>query len=95
MCCYIYILKSLKGRKYYFGSTSNVGARLECHNKGLQRSTKNRTPFILIYSEDPPSKTEVQKREKQIQNYKGYDAFKWLMSSDSGPTKRSFLQPIT
>ena len=36
---YVYILRSLKDKKYYIGSTSNVEARLKFHNAGLQRST--------------------------------------------------------
>ena len=51
MSYYVYILKSLKDGKYYIGSTSDVVARLNFHNAGLQRSTKSRIPFVLIFQE--------------------------------------------
>jgi putative endonuclease len=76
---YVYILQSLKDSKYYIGSTSDVAERLNFHNSGRQRSTKYRTPFILIYSEDLVSKEEALKREKQIKSYKGGEAFKRLI----------------
>jgi len=76
---YVYILQSLKDRGYYVGSCKNVEARLIFHNKGLQRSTRNRIPFILIYSEVHPSKSVALKRERQIKSYKGGEAFKKLI----------------
>lgn len=82
---YIYILKSLKDHKFYIGSTSDLLARLKFHNEGLQRSTRNRVPFILVYSEELPSKTEALIREKQIKSFKGEDAFKRLISTGCSP----------
>jgi len=56
---YVYILKSLKDGRFYIGSTSNTETRLAFHNAGLQRSTKNRIPFVLKYVEefDTPTKS--------------------------------------
>ena len=79
MSHWVYILQSEKDHKYYIGSTSNVEKRLLYHNKGLQRSTKHRIPFKLIYTEELPDKTLALKREKQIKNYKGGNAFKKLV----------------
>ena len=42
---FVYILQSLKGKKYYIGVTTDVKTRLLFHNSGKQRSTKNRIPF--------------------------------------------------
>jgi putative endonuclease len=76
---YVYVIKSLKDQKYYIGSTSDVEKRLSFHNSGLQRSTKNRTPFILVYQENLMNKSDALKREKQIKAYKGGEAFKRLI----------------
>ncbi len=76
---FVYIIKSLKDGRYYIGSTANVEARLQFHNAGLQRSTKHRIPFILVYSEKLPSKSLALQREKQIKAYKGGEAFKKLI----------------
>ena len=76
---YVYILRSLKDQKFYIGSTSNVEARLKFHNGGLQRSTRNRTPFELVLMEEFSTKEEALKREKQLKAWKGGEAFKKLI----------------
>jgi putative endonuclease len=78
---YVYILQSLKDGKYYIGSTSHVEKRLQFHNAGLQRSTKHRIPFKLVYTEKYDNKSQALKREKQIKSYKGGDAFKNLIDA--------------
>jgi putative endonuclease len=77
---FVYIIKSLKDQKYYIGSTSDVEARLAYHNYGRQRSTKNRIPFTLVYTEQFASRIEAEARERQIKSYKGGLAFKRLIS---------------
>ena len=79
MAYYVYILKSKKDNRYYIGSTSDVMARLNFHNKGLQRSTKNRIPFELVLFEEYNAKGEALKREKQIKSWKGGEAFQKLI----------------
>ena len=78
---FVYILQSLKDHKYYIGSSSDVYKRLDYHNAGKQRSTKNRTPFKLIYFEECNSKKEALIREKQIKSFKGGEAFKKLINN--------------
>ena len=43
--------------------TDNIVDRLDEHNKGKTKSTKSRTPFILVYYEAYKSKTDCRKRE--------------------------------
>ncbi|HEY9178678.1 MAG TPA: GIY-YIG nuclease family protein [Flavipsychrobacter sp.] len=76
---FVYILKSLKDGKYYIGSSGDAQARLRFHNAGLQRSTKNRVPFVLVHVEEYATKAEALAREKQIKSYKGGEAFKKLV----------------
>ena len=45
---YVYVLRSING-KLYTGSTGNLKSRIEEHNKGFVPSTKNMTPFELVY----------------------------------------------
>ena len=78
---YVYILKSLKDNGYYIGETKDIQKRLAFHNGGLQRSTRNRRPFILVYSEEIVDRKTALKREKQIKNYKGGEAFLKLINS--------------
>ena len=79
MSYYVYILKSKKDNKHYIGSTSDVNARIQYHNQGKQRSTKSRIPFELIYTEEYSTKTEAERREKEIKSYKGGNSFKKLI----------------
>jgi putative endonuclease len=76
---YVYILQSLRDNKYYIESASDVAARLNFHNAGLQRSTRNRIPFRLVLSEEYELKRAALKREKQIKSWKGGEAFKRLI----------------
>jgi len=80
----VYILRSLKDGKYYIGSTSNIESRLINHNSGRQRSTKNRIPFVLVYSENYPKKSMAEKRERQTKSYKGGKVFKRLINGVPG-----------
>ena len=76
---YVYILKSLKDHKFYIGSSSDIKKRLNFHNSRLQRSTRNRVPFVLIFQEEFPDKKQALKREKQIKAFKGGEAFRKLI----------------
>lgn len=75
----VYILKSYKTGRYYIGQTSDVPSRLERHNQGRNKSTKNGQPWKLVYTENCTSRGEAFKREKQIKSYKGGEAFKKLI----------------
>ena len=68
---YIYILLSQKDNKRYIGFTNNLDRRIEEHNSGRVKSTKNRIPLRLIYSEEFMNKTDAMKREKEIKAKKG------------------------
>ncbi len=48
---YVYILLSLKDKKFYTGFTSDLRNRLSEHAQGLVRSTKDRRPLKLIHYE--------------------------------------------
>ena len=79
MLHFVYLLQSQKDKKYYIGETVDVAARLLFHNSGRQRSTKSRTPFVLILVEQFETREEALLREKQIKSWKGGNAFKQLI----------------
>jgi putative endonuclease len=72
---YSYILKSEKDGRYYYGSTSNLEARLLKHNQGGVPSTKHRRPFVLHYAEVFGSKSAALQRERF---YKSVDGYRFL-----------------
>lgn len=67
---YMYVLKSLKDGKLYFGSTNDLKRRFQEHQNGLQQSTKGRRPFILVYYEAYKSEVDARTREHQIKRGK-------------------------
>lgn len=68
----IYVIKSLKNNKRYVGMTSkDVSSRLEEHNNGVNKFTKNNRPFKLIYFETDYCKDCALKREKFLKSGKG------------------------
>ncbi len=68
---YFYVLKSLKDGNLYKVFTKDIKKRLNEHNSGKVRSTKNRKPFILVYKEEFQNKNEVIKKEKYYKSLKG------------------------
>jgi putative endonuclease len=65
---FVYVLKSVKDSKLYYGFTENLEKRLSQHNAGLVTSTKSRRPFILIYSEKVDSLENARRKEKYFKS---------------------------
>jgi putative endonuclease len=63
---YVYVLKSQKDGKFYVGYTKNIQKRLEEHNSGQVRSTKERRPMKLIYWEGCINQQDATRREKYL-----------------------------
>ncbi len=76
----VYILQSLKNNHYYIGSTTDLDRRLQEHNNGKNISTRNKGPYKVIYYEFWPTIKMARKREYQIRQYKGGNAFKKLLT---------------
>lgn len=60
---YIYVLLSLKDKKFYIGFTSYLKNRLSEHAKRNVRSTKDRRPLKLIHYEYFINKADAKARE--------------------------------
>lgn len=80
---YIYILKSSKNGKYYTGVTNNIVSRINYHNSGKVKSTKNGKPWILIHIEKYDTLSEARKRENQIKKWKSRSAIEKLLALSS------------
>ena len=75
---YVYILKSTRDNKLYTGFTSNLKRRIIEHNRGSSatRSTKNRGPFDVVYTETVKTSKEAREREKFLKSGAGRAWFK-------------------
>ncbi|MBP8994353.1 MAG: GIY-YIG nuclease family protein [Bacteroidales bacterium] len=76
---YVYILQSLKDRKFYIGYSTDLRKRLKDHNSGGTKSTKTRRPFKLIYYEAHLSEREARRREKYFKTAKGKSILRQML----------------
>ncbi len=67
---YVYILQSVKTKRFYVGYTSDLKRRLAEHNSSKSGYTKRYRPWRLIYYEAFLSKQDAQEREKQLKRFK-------------------------
>jgi len=68
---YVYILLSLKDKKFYIGSTSNLKQRKIDHDAGNVDSTRNRRPLKLLCYECYLTRSEAMKRERYLKSSDG------------------------
>ncbi len=66
---FVYILQSQKTKEIYIGFTNNLNRRLKEHNGNKSFSTKNKGPWILIYSEMYRSEVDAKERENRLKYY--------------------------
>ncbi len=66
---YVYVLKSLKDLKLYFGYSSNLRLRFLQHQSGLVESTRHRRPLELIYYEAYNKKELAEERERNLKKF--------------------------
>jgi len=66
---YIYLLQSSKDKTFYIGQTNNIEKRLKRHNNGFVRSTKNKTPWILIGWEECSNRDDARWREYDLKEH--------------------------
>ena len=74
---FVYLLKSLKDKKFYLGWTTNLSRRLDAHNMGRVYATKARAPFELVHFEIYLDKNMAKLRERQLKHRpRSYSLFK-------------------
>ena len=77
---YVYIIYSDKIDCYYTGMTDNLDWRLERHNQGWGRYTKQGIPWRFVHTEKYNSKSDALKREKEIKKKKSRNYIEWLIN---------------
>ena len=76
---YVYVLISLKDKKFYIGFTNDLKRRLREHNSGRNVSTKSRLPLQLIYYESHLSKADAARREEYFKTTKGKSTLRQML----------------
>ena len=77
----VYILYSKSKDRYYVGHAENLSVRLDYHNSGRVKSTKNYRPWVCLYFEQFGSKLEANRRELEIKRKKSRKYIEFLISS--------------
>jgi predicted GIY-YIG superfamily endonuclease len=75
--CYVYALRSSGKGLIYIGQTKDLPGRIQCHNKGYVRSTRNGRPWELIAFEKLKSINEARWIENGLKRSQG-KRMKWL-----------------
>jgi len=70
---FVYILRCLRGGRFYIGSTSNVQRRLQQHISGNVRATRNIRPVILVFAQEYESFDLARKIETKLKRFKRRD----------------------
>ena len=66
----VYIIYSNKIDQYYIGQTENIENRLYRHNNNGSKSTKKANDWVLIYTEEFPTRVLAVNREAEIKKKK-------------------------
>jgi len=78
---YVYILQSLIDKSLHIGFSADLRSRVKRHNSKQVVSTKDKTPWKLIYYEAYTGPQSAIQREKQIKSWsrkKKEDLIKYL-----------------
>ena len=68
---FVYLLFSDKDGKFYTGLTNDLKRRLQEHNSGRGKSTRNRRPLQIIYYEACINEKDAEQREKYLKSGMG------------------------
>ena len=63
---FVYILYSDSIKRYYTGSTHDLGNRLREHNSGETKSLLTGIPWHIIWSKEVPTRSEAMLLENKI-----------------------------
>jgi putative endonuclease len=73
----VYVIENAAG-KFYIGLSENVQIRLQQHNEGISRRTRNRGPWRVVWTSEPLSLPDARKLENRLKRQKGGVGFRFL-----------------
>jgi putative endonuclease len=79
----VYVLRSQSSGRLYVGYASDVTQRLGQHNHGISKSTKNRGPWELVYSEEFETRIEAMGRERRLKTGRGREELKRTLKGNT------------
>jgi putative endonuclease len=79
---YVYILYSEKCDRYYVGFSADVPARLNRHNAGMVKATRNCIPNKICASKQFQTELEARREELRIKKQKSRKYIEWLLKGN-------------
>ncbi len=73
---YVHVLKSQRDSTLYIGLTEDLTRRLNQHNRGHERSTKAKRPYVVLLSEAFETREAARDREKYYKSGFGREILK-------------------
>jgi putative endonuclease len=70
----VYIIKNPNGR-HYIGLSEDPSCRLQQHNEGVSKWTKDKGPWHLIWTSEAMSLSDARKLENLLKRQKGGSGF--------------------
>jgi putative endonuclease len=70
---YVYVLKSRKTGRRYVGSCDDIDERFRRHNLGHSKATRHGIPWMLVHSENFPTRAEAVRKERYFKTGHGRD----------------------
>lgn len=68
---YVYVLRSKNFDQYYYGSTSDIKARLKSHNAGESKRTSKYKPWRIAWYAAFTNKTKAEAFETYLKTASG------------------------
>ncbi len=89
---FTYVLYSHTKEQFYKGSTQDIEDRLRRHQAGYEKATKSGIPWILLWTDEKPSKSEAQKLEYKLKNLSRKRLIDFMMKYKQGVAGPDELQ---
>ena len=71
---WVYVLRNPRGR-IYIGLSEDIARRVEQHNTGVSKWTKQRGPWELLWQQGPMTLGDARRLESLLKRQKGGDGF--------------------
>ena len=81
---FVYILQSDTTFRFYTASTEDLANRIEEHNAGENKSTRNGIPWQLVHQEQFATSSDALRKEIQIKNRGAERYMRGLLSEPPG-----------
>ena len=92
---FTYILQSQKSGKFYIGHTQDMESRLNRHNQGMVKATRNKGPWVIVYIESFETKIEANHRELEVKSKKSRVYIEKLILSKNNFKDQSFYGSLS